>query len=264
MAPCCHTIGLIPMRPEVVATPLLMVLMAHGATAMHVLRYGATSFRPALPSLPASTAMQPTMSAACASDGNDGGGDGGGDKGSLVNELESVTSNAGISERERKRFEYLIKTHEPIPQEIIGLQAIFGCIGSQYAGFCGFIIGALQLAPFFSMIPGRSGNVLRGSGWHVFWMVRVAWVRVALVFSAIAKHLRSWLRETRRWDDATGVSATASRAVRSCGADLRRGATRRDLLRTLRSQLQLTRFVPHQRPRGPSISDAAGPGRESP
>ena len=119
-------------------------------------------------------------------------------------ELERLTSNAGLSERERRRFSYLIKTHEPIPQEIVGLQAICGYVGSRYAGFCGLLIGVLQAGPLFSIIPGRSGNFLRGSGWWVYACV-----------ATVVKRLCSLAREMRRWCDATGTSQAANVALHS-------------------------------------------------
>ena len=242
--------------------PYLLVLLWHGATAMHLPDMHLRS-AVHLPAMHLRSTV-PTMSATATGGpgGNDNPSSSDGQLEQLERSIKYDDGRASISERERKRFEYLIKTHEPIPQEIIGLQAIFGCIGSQCAGFCGLIIGVMQLAPILSMVPGRSGNLLRGSGWHVFWFARVGWVRLAYVYTALSKQIRSWLRETRRWNEATGTSATVRRAVSSSRRAVQRRRTRRELFRTLSLQLQITRFVPHQRPRGPNHGPSldAGPG----
>ena len=197
---CWHTPAMTHMRRTMQSSALLLIL----ATSVRGMRQLASS--PTLQLLrKASIASE--MNACCS-----GNNDGDPKKSSrslaalqqqrLV--LERLTSKAGISERERWRFSYLIKTHEPIPQEIVGLQAVCGFIGVHYSGFCGLLIGVLQAGPLFSILPGRSGNFLRGTGWHVYSVV-----------AAVVKRLSALACELRRWCDATGTSKATSVALHS-------------------------------------------------
>ena len=140
----------------------------------------------------------------------------------------------GLSERQQLRLSCMFTRDEPLMHEIIGLQVLFGAIGSRINGAIGFILGffqvswashlqvsstltltlidvmhahgLLQVAPFFSIVPGRCGDSIRALGYMIY--TAVAWTcdRVGRV-SRYAQHRvadleRAWSRaelERRRW-----------------------------------------------------------------
>lgn len=122
-------------------------------------------------------------------------------------------------ERQRMRFSYMILPYEPLPQEILGLQALFGAVGAAIYGIVGLFLGAFQFGPMASMAPGPSGELLRRSGWSSF---------TALRAGAIKLH-ELW-QQLQRWDEETGWSARVRAAVAALtqrGETMRRGAAMR-------------------------------------
>ena len=74
----------------------------------------------------------------------------------------------GLSEREQLRFRHMILADEPLPHEVFGLQFLAGAAGTQVAGLVGLLMGAFQIAPCLSWVPGPPGNGLRIIGWQTF------------------------------------------------------------------------------------------------
>ena len=113
--------------------------------------------------------------------------------------VEQVAAVASLwSERQRMRFSYMILNHEPLPQEIVGLQALFGAMGATVYGVIGLFLGVFQLGPCLSMAPGRAGNLLRHSGWHSFTALRAGALKARCLWNCVL-----------RWDAAVGATEKA-------------------------------------------------------
>ena len=96
----------------------------------------------------------------------------------------------GLSEREQIRFRYMVLRSEPLPHEIFGLQVLLGAIGTQLAGFVGFIFGSCQIAPCVSWLPGTVGDKFRATGWLTFSSVRSACMWTSSVWRETGLHVR--------------------------------------------------------------------------
>jgi hypothetical protein len=124
--------------------------------------------------------------------------------------VEQVAAVASMwTERQRTRFSYMILNHEPLPQEIVGLQALFGAMGATVYGVIGLFLGVFQLGPCLSMAPGRTGNWLRYSGWQSFTVLRAGALKCRGLWNCVL-----------RWDAAVGASDKARTALTAVTAAL--------------------------------------------
>ena len=124
--------------------------------------------------------------------------------------VEQVAAVASMwTERQRTRFSYMILNHEPLPQEIVGLQALFGAMGATVYGVIGLFLGVFQLGPCLSMAPGRTGNWLRYSGWQSFTVLRAGALKCRGLWNCVL-----------RWDAAVGASDKARAALTAVTAAL--------------------------------------------